>query len=415
MKANGILPISKKLTLFLFLSFFSFQVYSQPDYSFNSRTLVSGTNLQIGAVYLYQNVRPGVDARVVVTAMTGGVTITDIDGTGGFVEALQPVISLPALANGYVEFRIDFYLAGTLIPAVQTEVPITPIDVDGQKYSGLPIYEFDEVRNITGYTMYQMVGSEVTISKSGSWTRGKNNAAIDYPGIDTVKKEVMFTSVNAGISSLLVRVGGDNTSNTSTTRLRSFYFKKFTYPHQGILSAGSLLNYSGTAQNNQVELRYELNEPSKVQEVIAEKAGADMVFNAFSKTNIKDEQNRYSLNDTYAGNISFYRLKVVHFSGEVTYSNVLRFENHSMIKTNFKVFPSVINDQATIQFQSENDEAVTIQIADFNGHVVYSKNNTSQKGYNNLSVNGLGNLNIGYYVVTARKGNQLFQQKIMKQ
>jgi len=414
MKTNGILPISRILIVSLF-SILSFNTgFAQPDYTFKNSTLQSGTDLEVGAVYLFKNVKTGVDARVTIMNITGGISLTDIDGPGGFVEALQPVLTVPGLANGYVEFRIDFYVANTLVPLIQVEIPITPIDVDGAKYSGMPLYEFDEVKNLTGYTMYQMVGGQLTMSKSGSWTRGKNNTAIDYPGIDTVQKEVMFTSVNAGISSLSVRVGADNTSNTSASRLRSFYFKKFTYDHQGILSVNSLTNFSGIAQDNRVELQYELNEPSKVLEVIAERAGADMSFAFFSKMTINEEQSKYRLYDTYAGDIGFYRLKLVYTSGEISYSNVLRFENRNKSKVNFKVYPSVVNDQATVQFQSLSDENVMIQITDFTGRVVYSKNNVVQKGFNNFSVNGLGGLGAGNYVLTVRKGKELLQQKIIK-
>ncbi len=414
MKTNGILPIWRMLTVFLFSLLFFGQAFSQPDYTFKNSTLESGSPLTIGAVYLFKNVKTGVDARVTIMNITGGISLTDIDGTGGFVEALQPVLTVPGLANGYVEFRIDFYLANTLVPLIQVEIPITPIDVDGQKYSGMPLYEFDEVKNLTGYTMYQMVGSQLTMSKSGSWTKGKNNAAIDYPGIDTAQKEVMFTSVNAGISSLLVRVGADNTSSSSASRLRSFYFRKFTYEHQGILSANPLINFSGTAQENHVELQYELSEPAKVQEVIAEKAGADMKFAFFTGSDISEEQSKYRLYDSFDGGVEFYRLKLVYVSGEITYSNVLRFENRNKSKANFKVYPSVVNDQATVQFQSVTDENIMIQITDFSGNVVYSKNNVVQKGFNNFSLNGLGSLGSGNYVLTVRKGKELLQQKIIK-
>ena len=139
-----------------------------------------------------------------------------------------------------------------------------------------------------------------------------------------------------------------------------------------------------------------------------------MSFAFFSKMTINEEQSKYRLYDTYAGDIGFYRLKLVYTSGEISYSNVLRFENRNKSKVNFKVYPSVVNDQATVQFQSLSDENVMIQITDFTGRVVYSKNNVVQKGFNNFSVNGLGGLGAGNYVLTVRKGKELLQQKIIK-
>lgn len=414
MKANGTPPISKALLLFIVASLTIMAAFSQPDYKFTSRTLVAGTNLQIGAVYSFLNVKTGVDARVTITNITGGISITDIDGSGGFADALQPVLSVPGLVNGYIEFRIDFYHSGTLNPAVQVEVPITPIDVDGQKYSGMPLYEFDEVENTTGYTMYQFVGGQLDMSVSGSWVRGKNNAAVDYPGIDTVQKSVMFTSVNANISSLMVRVGAHNTSNTTASRLRSFYFKKFVYPHGGILENNSLASFTGTARDGGVDLRYEITEPSKIREVIAERAGADMQFKSFKTTPATETQTVYNIYDTYADGTSFYRLKLVSHTGEISYSNVLRFEKRGLLKSAFKVFPSAVNDQATVLFESAGNEPVSIQIVDYNGRVVYNQYATVQKGSNNFSVTGLGSLSSGNYIVLARSGKELAQQKIVK-
>ncbi len=41
----------------------------------------------------------------------------------------------------------------------------------------------------------------------------------------------MFSVVNSNISSVVLRVGADNKSNSSLERLRSIYFQKFTYPN----------------------------------------------------------------------------------------------------------------------------------------------------------------------------------------
>ena len=103
-----ILQFVKVVVLAILLFFHNGMVAAQ-DYLFTNYTSFTGTHLQVGASYLYTNVKPGVDARVVITALTGGVTLSNIDGSGGFTHALQPVISVPALSNGYVELMIDFF------------------------------------------------------------------------------------------------------------------------------------------------------------------------------------------------------------------------------------------------------------------------------------------------------------------
>jgi hypothetical protein len=75
---------------------------------------------------------------------------------------------------------------------------------------------------------------------------GKNSAGVDYSGVDTSAKDVMFTVVNANISTLVVRTGAGNKSGSSQQRLRSLYFQKFTYPN-------SILSQSLLPVNNRNE------------------------------------------------------------------------------------------------------------------------------------------------------------------
>ncbi|OQP44484.1 hypothetical protein A4H97_08900 [Niastella yeongjuensis] len=223
----------------LVLLFGSTTLLAQPKYDFRNATKISGPTRGVGALYRFSNVRTGTDALVTITAITGGLVLDDLDGTSsGFQEAFQPVITVPANSKGYVEFNIVFVNTGTSTAVVQTEVPVTPIDVDGKNGN---VFEFDEIsRNSSSYVDYDMVGNELSVTyPSASRVQGMNIAGIDYAGVDTVAKQVMFTVMNAGISSLTVRTGGDNKSGSSQQRLRSLYFQKFIYPHS-VLSQTTL-------------------------------------------------------------------------------------------------------------------------------------------------------------------------------
>ncbi len=414
MKTNVDLPSVKIILIFLLSFFLQSALFSQPDYKFTSRIHESGPNLQVGAMYLYQNVKTGVDARVTIMNLTGGITVNDIDGSGGFIDALQPIINVPAYSNGYVEMKIDFYQSGTLNPSVQTELPITPIDVDGQMYTGMPLYEYDEIYVETGYTMFQLTGGQLNMTMNNKWVRGKNNAAIDYPGIDTTQRSVMFTTVNGGVSTLTVRVGAENTSSTNTSRLRSLYFKKFIYSNHGILSYNSLLNFSGIATNNKVDLKFVLEYPLKVKQVIIEKAGIDQKFQTIQEIITTTSKSSYETQDVSAAGTSFYRLKLIHEDGKMIYSNVLRFETKNTNGTRLKVFPSLVHDKVTIQLQNNTAETATLQIFDYNGKSVHTQKIKTQIGMQNVTVDGLDQLARGNYVVITRVGSELLQQKIIK-
>lgn len=226
-------PTHLAITAFLLqlLLLTNYSANAQARYDFRNAVRISGTDRQVGALYRFPNVRTGVDALVSITAITGGLTINTLDGTSsGFAEAFQPIITLPAHSNGYAEFNITFVTAATSTPVVQTEVPITPIDVDGEAGR---VYEFDEIfRSASSYVDYDLTGDEVQLSyPEASLVRGVNTGGITYDGVDTTAKEVMFSVVNANISSVIIRVGANNVSNQSRQRLRSVYFQKFGYPN----------------------------------------------------------------------------------------------------------------------------------------------------------------------------------------
>lgn len=232
MKANGTRFISFTVVLQLLFLFFLATANGQARYNFRNAVKINGTDRKVGAQYRFSNVHTGVDALVTITAITGGLILNTLDGTSsGFDEAFQPIITLPARSKGYAEFNIQFVTAGTTTPMIQTEVPITPIDIDG--IAG-DIYEFDEIfLSGSGYVDYNMLGNEIALTfPAANQVVGTNTRGITYNGVDTTAKECMFSVIDAGISSIVVRVGADNKDNhTSDQRLRSLYFKKFTYPN----------------------------------------------------------------------------------------------------------------------------------------------------------------------------------------
>jgi hypothetical protein len=50
-------------------------------------TLVSGTDLQIGAVYRFNDVKPGVNCFVTIADIGAGITVSELDGSSGYPQA----------------------------------------------------------------------------------------------------------------------------------------------------------------------------------------------------------------------------------------------------------------------------------------------------------------------------------------
>ncbi len=414
MKTNGTLTIFLKSILCILFINASISASAQPDYVFKNAVLQSGTDLQAGAVYRFSNVRPGTDALVTITDIFK-VGLNQLDGPSGFDEAFQPYIQCPAHTKGYVEFRFDFVKAGTATPKVMTEVPVTAIDIDGYEFPDEKIYESDEFSTTSAYYVdYDLLGSSLNVTYSPGWVKANNVTAINYPGIDTVQKDVMISMVYANVSSITFRVGADNRSKTSQERLRSDYFKKFMFP-SSMLATSSLVKFSGFSKNNSIELQWELASKNHISKVVIEKSVATNHFQSIGEQSVNFTINNYLYTDAGINDVvAYYRLKLVSENGSISYSKILAFHADDK-KEPFKLYPSIINDNATVSISSDKNEQSSLRVVDLGGRIVYQKTLALHPGNNNVSVNDLGRIHQGTYVALVTSGNSTYSQKIIIQ
>jgi len=412
MKTNGTRLLLIVLFIQLLLLVFAFSTKAQPDYNFNTPTLVSGTDRQIGAVYKYTRIKGNLAAMVTITNISPGVTIAEFDATAGYLEALQPTIDIAARTRGYVELKIDFVNGSNGSPQVQGQVSATCVDVDGL----VNLHEFDEINLGGGYVDYNMLGNQLSVSQNGNWFKGTNVGEIDYPGRDTNATVAMFTVTNANISSAIIRVGADNQTSSTQQRLRSVYFKKFTYANS-FLALPALKNFRGNEKNKKVELRWDLIDGNQLAKVIIEKGNSPLQYKSVGEVWV--DQSKKSFQFTDISNLdanAYYRLRMVSASGEEHLSSILFFRAGTDNGTaSLSLYPSVIQSQTTVNYKAERSSVALFQVIDMSGKVVYKKNVTVQEGTNNIVVGDLNKLMRGNYIVSLSDNNKIFTQKIIKQ
>lgn len=421
MKTNGTRIMWITLLLYFFLVLLSFSSFAQPDYDFSNGSLISGTNNQIGARYRFTTVKPGIDAIVTVTNMTGGVTLNNIDGSSGFAEALQPVIDVPAGGSGYVELKIDFVLAAGTTPAIMLEVPSTCIDVDGKKSGSTGVYEFDMITlGLSSYVDYNQLGGELNIAFLPGWAVGQNIAGIDYPGVDTMAKQAMFSVVNANISTITARVGASNSTSSTAQRLRSIYFKKFTYANS-FLALPALLSFRGTSREKSVELNWDFRPGAQVNRIVVERAEVAGQFSEIGEVWTGEGSGAdqgYGFNDAngLAGGVTYYRLKMFSADKSIQYSSILIFRSRESVQSSpFKVYPSLVTDRTTLSLEARSQGTALLQLVDYAGRIVRQQNLQVKEGLNTVQVEGLDRLGAGTYVAVLRFDQHSYQQRICRQ
>lgn len=370
---------------------------AQTSYVFKNPTLESGTALSVGAVYRFLNVQPGTSAKVTVMSATGGITLDAIDENWtGFDDAFQPFINVGTSSNGYVEFKVEFCVGNSNVPAMQSYVPVTCIDVDGTTYGNGVLYEKDQIQFFPGYFDFSMTGGNISVNSVSNWVVVKNTSGVSYNGIDTTAKDVMATVVNRFVSGFLIRIGAQNSSPTkSEVRYRSVYFKSFTYGHAAPLAMSSITNLSGSRKDAVVELNMTFDGSNTCDKMIIERSPDASSFTAIGEADVPPGHGiSYDLSYTdrmpLLTDKSYYRVKLVQSAtGKSEYSNTLVIKNSDAQGT-FKLQNTVINSgNPVLLIQSAEAAQVQLRIADLSGILLYNATVKLNAGANNISLDRL--------------------------
>lgn len=400
---------------------FSYKATSQtaPLYSFTSYSLDSGTALTTGAVYRFSNVYTGVDAFIKVIAISGGMTLRDIDRTAdGYAVAFQPEYRVSANTNGYIDFKITFVNAGTNTVVTRPLVSATGLDIDGTTSSGNTLKEFNRIDMGSGTAEYNSYSSELIISQTGTEFTGANNTGNLYGAlVDTSAKEVMYTVTAANVSTITYRVGANNQTTGNSTRYASLYFKKFNYQHFP-LAISSLYSFSGYSEKNKVTLNWDIA-TGGIQKLELERSYNSADFSAIAEYQVaalEGSAEHFSYTDNrISGNLIFYRLKSISESGKVAYSDILSFKVATANTGKLTVFPTMVQSTANVSISAPEQTVGYLQVTDFNGRVVKQQQLMLKKGNNSIVVSGFESLSKGNYIVSVRTTSDLLSKQVVVQ
>lgn len=181
-------------------------------------TLVSGTALQVGAVYRFANAAPGIDVRIRIDALTNA-TLPTIDRDTGLIDNFQP--ELAGSGPRSADFTITYVIAGTTTP-IAIDTVASGIDIDGDSVSLREYSEFSTP--LASYVLNNPTNLDVNASTPSvaSNLRFESRTAANAPDIDETAVQNIAAIVYTATSSFRYRVGVLGTGDT--TRLTSLDF-----------------------------------------------------------------------------------------------------------------------------------------------------------------------------------------------
>jgi hypothetical protein len=124
----------------------------------------------------------------------------------------------------------------------------------------------------------------------------------------------------------------------------------------------------------------------------------------------------YSINDqlyNINSNVVYYRLRIVDNDGKYTYSNIIpvKLDQPENI---LSVYPNPVDNYAVVNLFTDQAGSGMLRLIDDSGRQILIKSFTVTNGNNSMTVDQLGNLPKGIYIIQVLINNNQYIQKIVK-
>jgi hypothetical protein len=181
-----------------------------------------------------------------------------------------------------------------------------------------------------------------------------------------------------------------------------------------VLSAQGM-QLSATRNNDAVILNWFTLIESNTNYFEVERSTNGANFQPIGKVNAAGNSNtrkNYSLTDhAVPSGTVYYRLRLIDIDGKKSYSNTVTVINHS-ISTQFAVNPNPVSTRYNVTMNAPQGGVGTLQLVDFSGKIVWSKQYNLQKGSTYLSINRTTEAK-GIYVMIFRVNETVATQKVI--
>ncbi len=406
-------------------------------------SLESGTALQQGAIYRYNNVVTSpfnmyalVKIENVDKAKVVNIDERDLSNQSND-NRFQPQIApdnstLNGDRRGLITFSISFYSTSTNLPAPIIGLRFTHYDMDGFTNGSTGWYR--EMGCLTGESAILTSTSPATqLVNAGNYTalgflwKQYQGSTVEHNGI-TSDPEVALVGEYLATSAVFFRMGYDfkkgNGGNLSAPSGRQYAakFGCFTFVNGGtmpvtytsfdaVVNEKSVLLKWITAQemNNshfEVERSFDMNNYTTI----------GMVLDGFAVNGTgKSYQFKDNAAELQGKTIVYYRLKQIDIDGKATYSKVLAVRMQAKAGVTMQASPNPFVENLNVRFNATETGMAQIRIVNSYGQTLLSKQSPISKGYNNVQVDGLNGLAAGMYIAQlVLNGTVIDNQRVIK-
>ena len=379
-----------------------------PALTFHSPVLLSGTDGQIGAIYKFDEVLPGVDAHIEITDLYGGATLNNIDDSAGigYYDAFQPYVGAGANDTSYLEWRIVFKHGGTNTDTTLACLAVTGVDVDGD---GSALQEFIEAGTPGSFGVDPV--SNLTVTFDGVRSKAVSPVA-NIPLIDTFHREAMFQMNFQNVNSLIYRNGAITTGGAQV-RQTCIYFRPFF--DSFTLLTKTLLSFTARCVKEQVELNWTATHNQLYKYFVVQRSEDGRTWQNIGNVSASSS-NHYQFNDNRpAKTITYYRLMEVFTDSDYKYSSIAVVSpNHPLVS--LFSHNTIFNQSISLRYSSVIREDFNIGVYSLNGSEHAKQNITMHPGNNNIIINIPPLSSPGVYLLVIKNvhGENIHHAKLWK-
>ena len=331
----------------LLLISFSSNCQAQVPLVFNNGVgegaLFSGAAGTVGAIYQWPNVGSEggvtIKAKIEIISITGGATLTTIDGASTIVD-WEPQVAGPntTVGNSWgMKFQIRFYNAATDALYTISAFKAQGIDIDGAG-GGSPLREYNTFDSpITSYTLEsptQLTASSVLGGKKFT------SSSSAFSGISLAQTQYIASCYYTNVNSISITCGVTAVGGTvnATNRLHSFNFNNgatfaapavvlpielVSFEAQKIGREDVQLDWSTASELNNSHFTLEKLVPPQDISILTIVEGAG--------TSYQMHNYQYILTRP-VNEILYFRLKQTDYDGKSFYSSIVSLDNTLKVK-----------------------------------------------------------------------------------
>lgn len=202
-------------------------------------------------------------------------------------------------------------------------------------------------------------------------------------------------------------------ANTSVGDLASGYFS-------ATILAKNEVNLSASKAGMKANLNWKVYNNTEVTGFEVQRSADGINFEtiaSISPSNTQSSDASYYFADESAGNEKFryYRIRQSLTGGAMRfYSNVAKISWANNVSMSGKFSPNPFVDRFDINAELGTGSSVQISLLDLNGKILRQEQFAAHAGSNKFTLNGMGSLNKGVYIVELRSGAEVIREKISK-